>query len=55
MVTKTILNHRKPKKINKQNKKYPHHSEYDTLDISLLFSNISTVTQYFFSGANGKH
>lgn len=45
MVTKRTVNHLKPK--NKNTKNCPHHSEYDTLDISLLIINISTITHYF--------
>lgn len=52
LVTKTIVNHLKPK--NKE-ENCPHHSEYDTLDISLLIINISTITHFFFSEAYGKH
>lgn len=49
---KDNVNHLKPKNKQKQKTKIktkncPHHSEYDTLDISLLIINISTITHYF--------
>lgn len=39
MVTKTKVHHLKPKKTKNKQKTCPHHSGYDTLDISLLIIN----------------
>lgn len=49
IVTKTIVNHLKPK----TKKNFPHHSEYDTLGNSVL--SIPEQSHIIFSVTYGKH